>query len=88
MSVAVKMSSHVFLDRCFSASSLVSNSFPFTGAPHVVITHLFFLLWISTNGPFSDTSLSSISRFTFLISSSFFWLILLEWLSFDYLRVR
>ena len=73
MSVAVKMSSHVFLDRCSSASSLVSNSFPFTSAPHVVIIHLFFLLRISTNGLFSDTSLSSISRFTFLISSSLFW---------------
>ena len=61
ISAAVKMSSHAFLDRCFSASSLVSNSFPFTSAPHVVITHLLFLLRISTNGPFSDTFLSSIS---------------------------
>ena len=72
MSAAVKMSSHVFLDRCFSASSLVSNSFPVTSAPHVVITHLLFLLRISTNGPFFDTALSSISRFTPLSSSSFF----------------
>ena len=38
MSVAVRMSSHSFLFRCSSASSLVSNSFPFTSAPHVVIT--------------------------------------------------
>ena len=72
MSAAVKMSSHVFLDRCFSASSLVSNSFPFMSAPHVVITHLFFLLRISTNGPFFDTARSSISRLTFLSSSSLF----------------